>query len=212
MRKLQWHNNLGFVDLTLTFQNGEFQFKCQPIHAILLQYFDEGKYNEAVGVSSLYLSKELKMNHNQVKQKMTFWTHKNVIKEEKDKNKRKNLANYNYEMEEIIYYAVKNYQKSHNDDENVLFEQPQYELISQDASLSNIESSHLNFIIEKIILNILDQTGPKTLDKMHNLLKTVYKTAYGYPYSERQTSELLKQMILRQKVNFNGEIYSSNEI
>ena len=31
---------------------------------------------------------------------------------------------------------------------------------------------------------------------MHNLLKTVYKTAYGYPYSERQTSELLKQMIL----------------
>lgn len=31
---------------------------------------------------------------------------------------------------------------------------------------------------------------------MHNLLKTVYKTAYGYPYSERQTLELLKQMIM----------------
>lgn len=40
---------------------------------------------------------------------MTFWTHKNVIKEEKDKSKRKNLANYNYEMEEIIYHAVKIY-------------------------------------------------------------------------------------------------------
>ena len=39
---------------------------------------------------------------------------------------------------------------------------------------------------------MLSETGPKNLEKMHNLLKTVYKTAYGYPYSERQTSELLK--------------------
>ena len=50
---------------------------------------------------------------------MTFWTHKNVIKEEKDKTKKKSmnfynnniidLLNYNYETEEIIYYAVKIY-------------------------------------------------------------------------------------------------------
>ena len=38
---------------------------------------------------------------------------------------------------------------------------------------------------------MLSETGPKNLEKMHNLLKTVYKTAYD-PYSERQTSELLK--------------------
>jgi len=41
MRKLIWHNQLGFVNLSLTFDNGEFDFKCLPIHAILISYFDE---------------------------------------------------------------------------------------------------------------------------------------------------------------------------
>jgi anaphase-promoting complex subunit 2 len=33
MRKLIWHTNLGHVNLSLTFDNGEFDFKCLPIHA-----------------------------------------------------------------------------------------------------------------------------------------------------------------------------------
>ncbi len=40
-RKLIWHNELGHVNLKLTFDNGEFAFKCFPIHAILISYFDE---------------------------------------------------------------------------------------------------------------------------------------------------------------------------
>lgn len=41
MRKLVWHYQLGFVNLTLSFDNGDFEFKCLPIHAILISYFDE---------------------------------------------------------------------------------------------------------------------------------------------------------------------------
>lgn len=41
MRKLIWHTNLGHVNLTLTFDNGEFDFKCLPIHAVLIGYFDD---------------------------------------------------------------------------------------------------------------------------------------------------------------------------
>ena len=41
MRKLLWHNNLGCIDLALTFDNGRFEFKCQPIHALLINYFDD---------------------------------------------------------------------------------------------------------------------------------------------------------------------------
>ena len=41
IRKLIWHNQLGFVNLSLTFDNGEYEFKCLPIHAILISYLDE---------------------------------------------------------------------------------------------------------------------------------------------------------------------------
>ena len=41
MRRLQWHSQLGFVNLSLSFDNGEFEFKCLPIHAVLISYFDE---------------------------------------------------------------------------------------------------------------------------------------------------------------------------
>ena len=41
MRKLIWHHSLGWVDLNLEFENGSFDFKCLPTHAILISYFDE---------------------------------------------------------------------------------------------------------------------------------------------------------------------------
>lgn len=41
MRKLIWHHELGSVTLNLTFDNGDFEFKCLPLHATILQYFDE---------------------------------------------------------------------------------------------------------------------------------------------------------------------------
>ncbi len=41
MRKLIWHHSLGWVDLELEFDNGSFNFKCLPTHAILISYFDE---------------------------------------------------------------------------------------------------------------------------------------------------------------------------
>ncbi len=41
MRKLLWHTNLGYVNLSLTFENGEFDFKCIPVHAMLIAFFDD---------------------------------------------------------------------------------------------------------------------------------------------------------------------------
>lgn len=40
MRKIHYHNSLGHVNLTLSFKNGDFDFKCLPIHAIMIGYFD----------------------------------------------------------------------------------------------------------------------------------------------------------------------------
>ena len=40
MRKIFFHYNLGHVNLSLNFENGDFEFKCTPIQAVLISYFD----------------------------------------------------------------------------------------------------------------------------------------------------------------------------
>lgn len=47
--------------------------------------------------------------------------------------------------------------------------------------------SHLRHIIEGLILSILNTNGPKPSEKIHLLLKTVYKTDLDYTYGEAQT-------------------------
>lgn len=57
MRKIFYHYNLGHVNLTLTFDNGSFDFKCLPIQAIMINYFDEDKMKDQKnGLSSEELS------------------------------------------------------------------------------------------------------------------------------------------------------------
>lgn len=43
MRKVHFHYNLGHVNLTLSFKNGDFDFKCLPIQAVMINFFDETK-------------------------------------------------------------------------------------------------------------------------------------------------------------------------
>jgi hypothetical protein len=69
--------------------------------------------------------------------------------------------------------------------------------------------SHLRHIIEGLIISILNTNGPKSPEKIHLLLKTVYKTDLDYTYGEAQTTEILKKMFHKKKINFNGEVYSS---
>ena len=75
------HNNLGTVTLNLSFDNGDFQFKCQPLHAALILYFGEEDLKDNEGVTPEKLSKELDISVSLVKQKMMFWVHNGVIKE-----------------------------------------------------------------------------------------------------------------------------------
>ncbi len=68
--------------------------------------------------------------------------------------------------------------------------------------------SHLKHIIEGLIISILGTNGPKSPEKIHLLLKTVYKTDLDYTYGENQTIEILKKMVQKKKILFNGEAYS----
>ena len=82
MRKIAFHYNLGHVNLTLSFDNGDFQFKCLPLQAIMISAFDQTKMKDPKnGISSEELSLELQLPQNIIKQKMSFWVHKGVVKE-----------------------------------------------------------------------------------------------------------------------------------
>jgi anaphase-promoting complex subunit 2 len=53
MRKVYFHYNLGHVNLNLSFENGDFPFKCLPVQAIMICYFDETRMRDPVnGISS----------------------------------------------------------------------------------------------------------------------------------------------------------------
>ena len=67
--------------------------------------------------------------------------------------------------------------------------------------------SHLKHIIEGLIISILNINGPKSPEKIHLLLKTIYKTDLDYTYGEVQTIEILKKMVQKRKIDFNGETY-----
>ncbi len=50
-------------------------------------------------------------------------------------------------------------------------------------------------MIEGLIISMLQTNGPKTIEKIHTLLKTVYKTDIAYVYDENQTKEILRSML-----------------
>ena len=55
-----------------------------PIHAMMISCFDESRIkNKSMGVSSEELAGWLNLPQNFIKQKMSFWVHKGVVKETK---------------------------------------------------------------------------------------------------------------------------------
>lgn len=54
---------------------------------------------------------------------------------------------------------------------------------------------HLSHVVEGLILSILNTNGPKSAEKIHLLLKTVYKNDLNYNFGEAQTKEILKKMM-----------------
>ena len=122
MRKLIWHTNLGHVNLSLTFDNGEFDFKCLPIHAHLISFFDESKPEVKVGLTSEFLAQECGISHSLLKQKMAFWVHKGVIKEEKIVKNRRSLGQQQlvdgFDTDPIRYFVVDKYEMQKDQESN----------------------------------------------------------------------------------------------
>lgn len=104
----------------------------------------------------------------------------------------------------VYYKPVTTYENTIKDD---IDDDVESSLLKESTSME----SHLRHIIEGLILSILNTNGPKSPEKIHLLLKTVYKTDLDYTYGEAQTTEILKKMLQKKKIEFNGEVYCSKE-
>lgn len=136
------------------------------------------------GITSEELSNELQIPQNLVKQKMSFWVHKGVVKETRTGKHGLSLRRMPSTIEdsEVIFYKpIKVYENMIKDEMDDDFEGS---LLKESTTME----SHLRHIIEGLILGILNTNGPKSLEKIHLLLKTVYKTDLDYTYGEAQTA------------------------
>ncbi len=119
------------------------------------------KDNQAV--SSEYLAKELEIPQSAVKQKMSFWIHKKVVREHKQLSKlnrenstsirkmttEKNLLNLNNDDEnEVTFYHIN---KTIDLDiaENIGLDDVDNSMILKDNALSNFETAQFNFVRKK---------------------------------------------------------------
>ena len=163
---------------------------------------------------------------------MAFWVHKRVIREVKNFNQMKNHYSINsaglrkglsqtgnssffsyidQENDIVIYFPNKIYEKNSTEEENISFfeENENNGILLKESNGNDFESNQFNNMIEGLIMGMLTTNGPKSAEKIYNLLKTVYKTNVTYPYNENQTKEILRNMMMKQKIAFNGELYSA---
>ena len=104
---------------------------------------------------------------------------------------------------DLVYYRpVEEYQQVASDD---IDDDIDNLIIKESTSME----SHLKHIIEGLIISILNINGPKSPEKIHLLLKAIYKTDLDYTYGEAQTIEILKKMAQKRKIDFNGDMYST---
>jgi len=78
-RKLNYYTNLGYVDLTLSFQNGEYNFKVSQLSALIISMFNELKKEESLTCDEM--CEKLHSNSSLVKRKLNFWVSKGVLNE-----------------------------------------------------------------------------------------------------------------------------------
>ena len=103
LRNLIYRQNIGNVDLTLSFQNGDFNFNVSPIQATIIQLFG-GEDDEVVSKSLSELQHllnsetdhKLNLSREDLKKACNFWVSKGVIVE-----KQSHLLSVN--TDEVVY-------------------------------------------------------------------------------------------------------------
>lgn len=189
-RTLDFYTNLGYVDLTLQFENCEVKFRVTPLAAVLIKLFDEDLIPDESTQRKLdldALSEKLKCNPNTLKKKLNFWVNSGVLTEMT--NSYSTEEGSNYYVPNKIYKNLAGVSKIITEEDIFLFE-----YIAENENPMNLENA---------IVSIIRNSGPKNFEQ-------IYKTlcfSYQITISEIKLRDLLGKMILDQKIFKEGEHY-----
>lgn len=219
---LEHHNNLGSVQLELKFNNGaKHTFRCEPIQAIIVSFFDKKQNPSGNPISLDTLAKKAKAQQNYIKSKLYYWLKKGVIVEDKKGGPSSFPANQTSSMnfsqttfirmdtiqeDSIMYRLVEDYSPNETAEEEVA-EEIENELFSRDK----ISSRDMIYNLKKYepkITAILSLNGPKKIQKMKCLLETVYKPEGHNLISLNELTEILNELVKRRKITVQNEVYS----
>lgn len=170
-----FHNNLGRVELDLEIRDKKVAVVCQPIHAAIISFFSlDAGYCAEKGVSLAYLVSQLACSQEYLRAKINFWTSKGILTEQ-DVVPACATEAPEFMVEETFYFMCESL-----DDQEALL-------------VANLEDDNQQFIksgqvkghasdlqretIQKVILQILNSSGPRSLDQLVGLIWAVYKVA-----------------------------------
>jgi anaphase-promoting complex subunit 2 len=186
-RTLSFFTNIGFVDLSLTFDNGTFKFRVSQLAALIINLFDEKNENYFEMYSIEFIAEKLNSSAPDVKKKINFWISKGVLTE---------IINNTSE-------GFKNYFLPNKILKNLDFNFNKNVIIEEDIFVFEFRENETKLNLENAINSIIKNSGPKNFEQLYkNLI-----VSYQVNISEVKLKDVLGKMILEQKIFKEGELF-----
>ena len=212
LRTLIFRQNLGSVELTLSFKNGDFPFSVTPIQAAVISLFssasdqsvqltlDELHNNINNNMISSETNSSLSVSVDQLKQELTYWVCRGVLAQSGGR----------------LYSTVNVYEPRKQAHESEGGEGLQVQQKSGPTSTTRPQAakpaqrSEEDNMISRFITTILrpspaQQEQGKTLEKIYSALNNMYMP--GMEIKEEKVKEVLQQMAMEDKVTYVGSKY-----
>ena len=186
-RNLNFYSNVGYVNLTLFFKNGEFNFIVTPLSAMIIKMFDEENKNFFKLFNIDYIANVLQADIEDVKKSINFWVIKGVLNEVYNNNDINNNS---------VYYEPNENFKNVEQNEDVIIEE---DINYFEYPVENSNSK----LLENSILSIIRSSGAKNFEQLYKNLSV----SYQFEISEIKLKDLLGKMTLEQKIFKEGENY-----
>ena len=194
-RKLRWKNNLGMINLNLSFSttNGDvpkksFNYQVTPAQAtVILHLKDQKRW------TLLSLARKIGVQETSLRRMTSTWLSQGVVREMKD------------EQGVACFEVVENYGENEEDeDENNEGEEGEVE----EDEMMDSNSSSLDFqMYENYITMMLANFGELPLDGIHNKL-TMFVMGGDQEITMSQLRTFLNQLVSEEKILFNGQCYT----
>lgn len=173
-----FHNNLGKVELDLEIGDKTVGVVCQPIHAAIISFFSkDAGYVESKGVSLAFLVSQLGTEEEYVRAKINFWTNKNIlIEKEIVPSSGLEMENPEFLIEETFYFLC----ESLDDQEPLItanLEDDNKQFIKSGQRKGNASDVQRE-LVEKVLLQIIISSGPRSFDQLIDIIQIVYKVVF----------------------------------